>query len=82
MTTPVEIVRDYYAGGSVVFSGIKLAATLHKFDSDCDSLDYGNELDLVATYAITKNIDLLAKFERTMLTRSAAIRTNSGCSSN
>ncbi|WP_226702011.1 alginate export family protein [Microbulbifer elongatus] len=62
LTTPAEGIRDYYAGGSVVVSGIKFAATVHKFYSDRDSLDYGNELDLVATYSITKNIDLLAKY--------------------
>ncbi|HEY8567856.1 alginate export family protein [Microbulbifer sp.] len=64
LTTPVDGVRDYYAGGSVVVSGIKIAATVHKFYSDRDSLDYGNELDMVATYSITKNIDLLAKYAR------------------
>ncbi|WGL16254.1 alginate export family protein [Microbulbifer bruguierae] len=62
LTTPVDGIRDYYAGGSVVVSGIKIAVTAHKFYSDRDSLDYGNELDLVATYAITKNIGLLAKY--------------------
>ncbi|AQQ66858.1 hypothetical protein Mag101_03790 [Microbulbifer agarilyticus] len=62
LTTPVDGIRDYYAGGSVVISGIKFAATLHKFYSDRFSREYGNELDLVATYAITKNIDLLAKY--------------------
>ena len=62
LTTPADGVRDYYAGGSVVVSGIKIAATVHKFYSDRDSLDYGNELDLVATYSITKNIGLLAKY--------------------
>lgn len=32
--------------------------------SDRDSLDYGNEQDVVATYYITKNIDLLLKYAR------------------
>ncbi|MCK7596133.1 alginate export family protein [Microbulbifer sp. CAU 1566] len=62
LTTPADGIRDYYVGGSVVVSGIKIAATLHKFYSDRDSREYGNELDLVATYAITKNIGLLAKY--------------------
>ncbi|WP_193754358.1 hypothetical protein [Microbulbifer sp. Q7] len=35
---------------------------MHKFYSDRASQEYGNELDLVATYAITKNIGLLAKY--------------------
>ena len=43
-----------------MLSGIKIAATLHKFHSDRDSLDHGNEPELVATCAITKNIGLLA----------------------
>ena len=62
LTTPADGIRDYYVGGSVVVSGIKIAATLHKFRSDRDSLDYGNELDLVATTALTKNIGLLIKY--------------------
>ncbi|WP_428820319.1 alginate export family protein [Microbulbifer sp. MCCC 1A16149] len=62
LTTPVDGIRDYYAGGSVVVSGIKIAAKVHKFYSDRDSREYGNELDLVATYSITKNIGLLAKY--------------------
>lgn len=64
LTTPADGVRDFYVGGAVVVSGIKIAATLHKFYSDRDSLDYGNELDLVATYPITKNIGLLVKYAK------------------
>lgn len=53
-------IRD--AHDSRMQSGIKIAATLHKFYSDRDSLEYGNEQDLVATYAITKNLGLLANY--------------------
>ncbi|MBN8430573.1 hypothetical protein JF535_06875 [Microbulbifer salipaludis] len=35
---------------------------MHKFYSVRTSHKFGNELDLVATYAITKNIGLLAKY--------------------
>ncbi|MFV8781476.1 alginate export family protein [Microbulbifer sp. SA54] len=62
LTTPVDGIRDFYAGGTVTVYDIKFAATLHKFYSDRNSRDYGNELDLVATYAISKNIGVLAKY--------------------
>ncbi|WP_295801782.1 hypothetical protein [uncultured Microbulbifer sp.] len=62
LVTPVDGIRDYYVGGSFVISGMKIAATVHKFRSDRGGQDYGNELDLVATTAITKNIDLLVKY--------------------
>ncbi|WOX04690.1 hypothetical protein [Microbulbifer pacificus] len=35
-----------------------------KFYSDRGSLDFGNDLDMVATYSITKNINLLAKHDK------------------
>ncbi|QIL90007.1 hypothetical protein GNX18_09760 [Microbulbifer sp. SH-1] len=37
---------------------------LHKLYRDRDSLDYGRELDVAATYYITENIDLRARHTR------------------
>ena len=42
-------------------SGVKWAATYHDFSSDVDSIDFGSELNLVATYQINKNYGVLVK---------------------
>ncbi len=59
--TPGEGLQDVYLTAKGIVSGIKWAATYHDFSSDADSIDFGSELDLVATYQINKNYGVLVK---------------------
>ncbi len=60
--TPAAGIQDVYLTAKGKFAGVKLAATYHDFSSDEGSIDYGQELDLVAVYQINKNYGVLAKF--------------------
>ncbi len=60
--TPSEGLQDAYITAKGSIYDIKWAATYHDFSSDVDNIDFGNELDLIATYQINKNYGVLAKF--------------------
>ena len=62
LATPADGIRDLNIGASVKIG--KLGATLswHDFDSDEGSTDYGSEINLVATYPLSKRTSLLLKF--------------------
>ena len=59
--TPAEGLQDVYITAKGKVSGVKWAATYHDFSSDVDSIDFGSELNLVATYQINKNYGVLVK---------------------
>ena len=59
--TPKEGLQDVYLTAKGKVSGVKWAATYHDFSSDEGSIDFGNEIDLVATYQINKNYGVLVK---------------------
>ncbi len=59
--TPGEGLQDVYLTAKGKVSGVKWAATYHDFSSDVDSIDFGSELNLVATYQINKNYGVLVK---------------------
>ena len=59
--TPKEGLEDVYLTAKGKISGVKWAATYHDFSSDEGSIDFGNEIDLVATYQINKNYGVLVK---------------------
>jgi len=59
--TPKEGLEDVYLTAKGKVSGVKWAATYHDFSSDEGSIDFGNEIDLVATYQINKNYGVLVK---------------------
>lgn len=62
VSTPSEGLSDLYATvGTTVGGGIKLALTYHHFWDDGLDLSFGNEVDLVASKAITEHIMILAK---------------------
>lgn len=42
--------------------GVKLAAIYHQFDANEGGADYGDEINLLATYKIDKNYSLLVKY--------------------
>lgn len=60
--TPTQGLEDVYLTAKGKVAGVKLSATYHDFSSDEGSIDFGNELDLVAVYKINKNYGALVKF--------------------
>lgn len=60
--TPGVGIEDIYLTVKGAVSGVKLAATYHDFSSDVNSIDFGNELDIVASYKVNKNYGVLLKF--------------------
>mgnify|MGYP003629639693 FL=1 len=60
--TPGQGVKDTYLTVKTKINDIKLSATYHDLSSDVDGIDYGSEIDLVATYTINKNYDVLVKW--------------------
>ncbi|MBU2894855.1 alginate export family protein [Colwellia sp. D2M02] len=59
--TPNEGLQDVYLTVKGKLSEINWSATYHKFSSDQDNIDFGNELDLIANYKINNNYSMLAK---------------------
>lgn len=59
--TPKEGLEDIYLTAKGDVSGVKWAATYHDFSSDVDSIDFGSEIDLVASYEFNKNYGVLVK---------------------
>ena len=59
--TPGEGLEDVYLTAKGKVSGVKWAATYHDFSSDVDGIDFGSEINLVATYQINKNYGVLVK---------------------
>ncbi|MCJ8292812.1 MAG: alginate export family protein [Colwellia sp.] len=59
--TPGEGLEDIYLTVKGKAYGVKWAATYHDFSSDVDGIDFGSELNLIATYQINKNYGVLVK---------------------
>lgn len=62
LSTPGNGIEDIYLTVKGAVSDVKLSATYHNLTSDVHSIDYGNELDLVASYKVNKNYGVLLKF--------------------
>ncbi|MCK9503185.1 MAG: alginate export family protein [Porticoccaceae bacterium] len=62
LTTPANGIEDTYVSAAGSIAGINLNATYHNFKSDQGSIDYGNELDMTAGFAVSKNCSLLVKY--------------------
>lgn len=60
--TPADGIQDIYLTVKGAISGVKLAATYHNLTSDVNGIDYGNELDFVASYKVNKTYGVLFKF--------------------
>lgn len=60
--TPAQGVNDWYVKASGKIGKLGLSTALHKFESNVGSVDYGNEVNLVASYPLTKNVGLLVKY--------------------
>nr|WP_136250028.1 alginate export family protein [Ningiella ruwaisensis] len=62
LNTPAQGVNDLYVKASGKLGDLKLSAIYHQLESDVGSIDYGNELNLVANYPLAKNTGLLLKY--------------------
>ncbi|PCI32921.1 MAG: hypothetical protein COB54_05915 [Alphaproteobacteria bacterium] len=64
--TPADGLEDFYVTGAYKFSGdmkgLKAAVIYHKFTSQFGDVDYGNELDMVVSYALNKNYSVAVKY--------------------
>ena len=61
LDTPDEGLQDIYLTAKGKAAGVKWAVTYHELSSDVDGIDFGNELDLIATYQFNKNYGVLVK---------------------
>lgn len=62
LNTPDQGVNDLYVKASGKIAKLSLAAVWHQLASDVGSVDYGNELDLVAKYPLYDKVGLLVKY--------------------
>jgi hypothetical protein len=60
--TPGAGVNDLYLKASGKVGNLALTAVYHQLESDAGSVDYGNEIDLIAKYPLAKNVGLLVKY--------------------
>ncbi len=62
LTTPADGIKDLSVGLAGKVGKLSMAATWHDFDADEGSTDYGSEINLVATYPLSKRTTALFKF--------------------
>lgn len=62
LVTPVDGLQDIHASVATSVNGVKLMVVYRDFSSDRNSVDYGSELGLRATYTIDENRSVGAKF--------------------
>jgi hypothetical protein len=62
LNTPDDGIEDLYGSIGGKLGPIKLAAIYHDFQAEDSSEDFGNELDLVATWPMTKSFTMQAKY--------------------
>jgi Alginate export len=59
--TPGDGIEDMYASVGGKLGPVKLAAVYHDFQAESSGADFGTEIDLVATWAITDKFTIQAK---------------------
>lgn len=62
LATPGDGLEDLYAGLSGTIGPVKLAGTWHDFQAEDSSVDFGSELDLVATWPVHPKLSLQLKY--------------------
>lgn len=62
LATPDTGINDSYVKLSTKIADTKLALIYHDFKADYGSVDYGDEIDLVANVKLSKHYSLLAKY--------------------
>ena len=62
LITPANGIEDVYIGVAGAIGPVKLSATYHDFSAEEGGADYGDEIDVVATYAIRDGVTAQLKF--------------------
>ncbi|MFV8819030.1 alginate export family protein [Haliea sp. E17] len=62
LVTPGDGIEDLYVGIAGAVGPVKLAGYYHDFQAEDSGADYGTELDLVATWPVTKQLSLQLKY--------------------
>jgi hypothetical protein len=62
LSTPGDGIEDLYGSIGSTLGPVKLVAVYHDFQAEDSSEDFGNELDLAATWPLTKQFSLQAKY--------------------
>lgn len=62
LATPAVGLQDTYLKLATKAAGIKLALVFHDFEADTGSLDYGDEIDLLAVKALSKQFKVGFKY--------------------
>lgn len=62
LNTPGDGVEDLYIGIDTALGPVKLAAIYHNFQAEDSSEDFGDEIDLAATWPVTENFTTELKF--------------------
>ncbi len=62
LVTPADGIEDFYVGLSGALGPVKLGGFYHDFQAEDSSEDYGSEIDLVATWPVTKQLTLQLKY--------------------
>lgn len=65
LNTPLNGLQDKWVGAGYLLHGhCQLAAQYHQYDSDKNSINYGDEINFTATHNLNKQMQLIAKFAR------------------
>jgi len=59
--TPADGIEDIYIKGATKVAGVGLSAAYHIYSSEQGSVDYGDEINVAASYKINNNISSLLK---------------------
>ena len=62
LSTPKDGLEDIYVAAGYKFGPVPVKLIYHDFESDEGGIDYGSEIDLVASYKISQNTTVLAKY--------------------
>ena len=62
LATPANGVEDIYIKAATKYNKLGLTAVWHKLSSDSNNIDYGSELDLVASYPLADKVGILVKY--------------------
>jgi hypothetical protein len=81
LNTPDTGLNDFYASLGSLVAKTSLELVWHQFTSDVDSLDYGTELDFLATRQIAKDGTLGFEYAHIPPTSSDPTRPRRGCGS-
>lgn len=62
LITPVQGLERTYVSANATLGKVALTATYHQFEAENGGLDYGDEVDLLASYAVIESLVLYAKY--------------------